>query len=382
MLTDTEITQIVREEKTTTWQLTTQSANKIYSKNMILALGHLPSDKYLELKNETPTFYESPWKDLSSIQSDSSVAILGSGLTAIDTAKLLAAQHHVGKLFFISPSAQLPRIKGPATTSTYSFQYLTPSNLTTNLLTYDHVMQLFADEMSRATGTSLSVDDLLKIVKSGEGKDAHTLLSEEVKLVDSGQVRQWQVALSATFYNVLPILTQQLGEEDQKKFRSIFFPLYLKWIAGMTLGNAKEIVSMMDSGQLTVLSGPKCILADEKGGIYHLTTHDDQTLSVSTIINATGTGHSIHQNALLSQMEKDGYLSAHPLGGIAIASDSLVISPSHGEQTHCWALGPTTFGSNPLVYATETSAMDAAKIAAHVLKDLTHVESNTPVLTK
>lgn len=350
------------------WQLQSKSGNSYLAKNLVLALGHLPSDRYLSLI-DYPNFYSSPWENnLSDILPEQSVAILGSSLTAIDTAKLLNAQNHKGAIYFISPSGQLPRVKGPATTETYTFKYLNKDCLETGNLTLSDLLGLFTREINDATNGSFNTEEILSIANNPLDGNVENILRNEVASVESGMVKRWKLLLNEIFYDVLPIINKQFSSADQQAFRELYFPIYAKWSAGIILENAKEILSLFNTGQLKILKGIKTICYSQEYNKFQIATTDAE-MHVDTVINASGTGHNIKQHPLLINMLEKGYIESHPLGGFKVSEDFNLISAGK-PVNNGWGLGPTTFGDNIAAYAAEISAINALTISEGIIKNL------------
>lgn len=146
--TNTEVTKIQKDKNNNQWLLETQD-RRYRSRNLVIAAGHLPSTKFSEF-TQNPQFKSSLFADFTDIPKDKTVVMMGSGLSAIDSAKLLNAQGHTGQMFFISPSGSLPVVKAPKSNRRYIFKHLTPENVDKFGITLDEVLELVKAEINAA----------------------------------------------------------------------------------------------------------------------------------------------------------------------------------------------------------------------------------------
>lgn len=355
------------QHKKNQWRVSLENGESLIAEQVILALGHLPSDKYLELKN-CDGYFHSPWQDIETIPGDQEVWILGAGLTAIDTVKLLVSNNHQGKIHLISPSGQLPTVKPPFTKETYKIRYLTPENISSPSLTLKIIIELCNQELAAATGKE-DFDIEYYLSKKYSLK---YWLQRQVDIVSKGVVRPWQFVLDHIYFDVLGHVWSKLSHDDRATILHKYYAPYMKWAAGTPLNNAKELLELVESGQLAIHGNLQSVTHQKDASSFVIKTASDKFES-KALINATGDGHDISQNTLLSESVKEGMMTSTPCGAISIDSNSYrVISDEGKVHQGLYALGPTVFGSCPAVYAIDASVNASNAIADGVIANLIH----------
>ena len=89
------------------------NGNSVASDKVVLALGNFPP-RNLSIRNtafyDSPRYFRNPWYDeiFSSLSSDDSVFLIGTGQTTTDVLMRLHARKHKGKIFTISRRGLLP----------------------------------------------------------------------------------------------------------------------------------------------------------------------------------------------------------------------------------------------------------------------------------
>jgi len=103
-----------------------KNGSDIQAWEVVLALGNLCASIHKELQ-DTPGYFRCPWpaEKLKSINSEASVSVLGSRLTAVDVANFLVENGHSGLINFISRSGRLPKVQGPSATFHRTWVYIT-----------------------------------------------------------------------------------------------------------------------------------------------------------------------------------------------------------------------------------------------------------------
>jgi hypothetical protein len=276
----------------------------------ILAMGNWQSKTSL---NENEGVFASPWpaENLEkNIDPNQTIGILGSSLTAIDTALTLAhnagtftpdglggiiftkhehAQEFGVKLY--SNTGALPPVLG------YESRAESRKDLYRTIrkqafgghgyIDLDKLFKLIKQDFLREAASQN--DGYLPALKAKLSDDSLTLekaLESYYKLYDSkeptlrlqGQIKEAQESLASK----TPIFYQQylsrivdcihdayneMGAEDQERFNKEVRPLYSKLIACMVLDNAKEIEALMKAG---------CLKVEALGKGYHIGTKHER----------------------------------------------------------------------------------------------------------
>ncbi|OGT44087.1 MAG: hypothetical protein A3F42_00080 [Gammaproteobacteria bacterium RIFCSPHIGHO2_12_FULL_37_34] len=365
LLHKTEVVDVLKRDEN--WELHLNNNMTIKASNLILATGHMPSDHYVEYEN-TPGFFATPWQDLSHIPAHEAVIVFGSGLSAIDTAKKLHAQAHTGKIYFVSQSGALPAVKPPRHNQTVALQFLKRENVDKPGLTLKEYLHLFQQELNLHTTTPIDFEKKLTTQL-----DPKSWLEKNIALAEKGVVRTWQLLLDEIYFYSLPYAWKHLSDTDRATLMNHYFGPYLKWAAGTPLANAKEILALLESGQLEIIRGAPQIHTTEKGFELEF-SNPPRKIVAKYAINGTNMGHNIDRNPLLNKMRRRKFIAKASQGGIKVDPFTYeVIDPQNEkEETHANLLsaGPTIFGSNPAVYAIEASAFagrDIGKAQASIL---------------
>lgn len=351
LLTKTEVVDAVKRDEN--WEIKLSNDSSIQTNHLVLATGHMPSDHYVEYENK-PGFFATPWHDLSTIPVDETVVVFGSGLSAIDTAKKLHAQGHQGKIYFVSQSGVLPPVKPPFHNQTVSLHFLKRENVDKPGITLKEYLDLFQQELNLHTPTPVNFENKLT-----SALDPKIWLEKNIALTEKGVVRTWQLLLDEIYFYSLPYAWKHFNEEDKATLMKHYFGPYLKWAAGTPLENAKEILGLLESGQLEIIRGLPQINLSDKGFELEF-SNPSRTITAKYVINGTNMGHNIDRNSLLKKMRQRKLIAKASIGGIkADPFTYQVINPESKNETpykNLFSAGPAIFGSNPAVYAIEASA--------------------------
>jgi uncharacterized NAD(P)/FAD-binding protein YdhS len=342
---------------------------KYISNYIILCTGHMPSSTYRELMGKQG-YRHYPWDNdaYKNLNRCDDVGIIGSRLTAIDIACQLHQMKHQGKIFMVSRSGLLPTVLAKKIPH-YALKYLTldtVSSLTNSgskHLQLDTLFQLFWKEISEAMGKPYSFDLIPKSYKDISPLD---WLNYEITQAETGH-KPWQQVLFALYPNVSTIWPM-LSLADQKLFFEKYDSLYMTYLAAFPLENAYKIQELIKSSQLEVHGG----LATIEHGMGHFAMKTEgQIITTKHLFNATGLGYNPTLLPLYNNMMKRGLICKHPLGGIAVDSQSLhVFDQAKKLNTRIFALGELTRGSCLATTDLGRVAVQANKISACLIRNL------------
>jgi uncharacterized NAD(P)/FAD-binding protein YdhS len=344
------------------WELILTTNEIVSSKQMILATGHLPSDKYRDLLSHSG-YFESPWEDLGKIPKGEDVWILGSGLTAIDAAKILVANGHAGKIHLASPSGKLPTVKPPATKETYALKFLTEDHFIAVKYQLKEIIDLCNRELSEVAGIAgFNLHDYM-----AKDYNPSAWLSKQINIVEKGEIRPWQFVLDLIYFNVIPKIWPQLSINDKTAFLRDYYPPYMKWAAGTPIDNARELLEMLAHGQLILHGNLSDVKFDHATQQFSIRV-GNEILETAYIINGTGPGNNIQHHALLNQLAAQNIVEASLHGGITVDTKTYRVINAGVAEKSLYAVGPIIFGSDPAVYAIEASTHAALKIAQNIIE--------------
>ncbi len=315
----------------------------VRARQILLCLGHLPTETYTELKGY-PNYFHSVWdkrKAITNIPHDQTIYIVGSRLTAIDTVLELVAHGHHGKIILMSRSGLLPCVIGQS--RPYALRYLTEEKLAeaTNgyerPLSLDVLLKLFWAEMSAAEGHIIQPESVLH-----PRVTPRAWLEKEIHAAET-HIRPWQSVLVA-LYPLVPKIWGLLTEEDQLRFMKEFYSPWMAYLAAFPLESARKILRLLASGQLEVKSHLLEIAYLSSRAQFEFTFQSGEKLCGDWLINGIGQGYDVTRAAslLLQNMLRQGLLVPHPLGGVRVDRETLAVQ---GEGKGIFVVGELTRGA-------------------------------------
>ncbi|MEU5959147.1 FAD/NAD(P)-binding protein [Streptomyces sp. NPDC047525] len=267
----------------------------------------------------TPGFTADPYPladTLDRVPVGSGVAIIGSGLTAVDVVVSLAARGHTGRITLLSRGGALPHV------------WQRPDDLRPRHMTTDRVA-----ELHRARG-GITLDDLTGLLRAelaDAGEDFDDLRADLAGAASEDPVQRLRRQLAAvddprtgrrllqqTAHTVGPYAWRLLPETDRAWLRR-----HLRTAAGvaspMIPRNATVLLRLLDSGQLTVARGLRSIEPAD-GGRFRVRVRDDGgERTAQTVVNAVNPPPQAVPAAagpLVRSLVETGLATLHPAGGL------------------------------------------------------------------
>ncbi|MEU0503100.1 FAD/NAD(P)-binding protein [Nocardia sp. NPDC005998] len=294
------------------WRIECASGRVLAADRIAICVGMLPqSDRFPDLVG-APGYFADPW-ELPALPNDARVAVLGTRLTAIDTALTLAARGHTGPVLLASRSGRLPRLRGPETTAPIPHveQCMQRAVDAGMLRLVDFGRALMADIAAAST----EPPDWSEVRDCGPTTQA--MLEHELAGLDGGIERGWQQVVNGASPMLLPAW-QLLVEQDRTEFFAEWLTPLLVHGAPIPPETARRVLAAMGAGRLRVFGGLHAVERVDQGFAIHL---DGTTEFADVVINATGAGTDIaalRTQPVLAGLLDDGLLTAHPHGGVRI----------------------------------------------------------------
>lgn len=307
----------------------------------ILATGNPDPSAFIEL-NKYPNYVKLPWPSSRLLQTiehkKSSVAIIGSSLTAIDALLTLTENGHKGKIIFCSLEGLLPRVQSKREVD-FERKYLTVENAYNKMrqekrgFLVKHLFELFKKEAEAASDKKINWKKQNRI-----GKDPLKLLKEDIRLAKKQ---------NNLFLNILYSIRYEsyefwkLLDDDQK----LLFIRTLKTDSdinrhAMPLINANKIKKLLESGQLEIVGDTDDVVY-KKNKFVVMTKSGKK--DVDYVINASGPESDvkkIHDQPLIEDLLNKGYIAPHPAGGILANLNTMnVISPTRKRPSPFYVVG-------------------------------------------
>lgn len=313
------VTAIVRSGERLT--LRTHDGSRYEADRVTLCVGGgRPQDHYG--LDRASGFVADPYplaRTLDRVPARSSVAVIGSGLTAVDVVVSLAARGHAGPITLVSRTGLLPHV------------WQRPLDRRPRQVTADRVAALH-----REHGT-VTLDALVRLVRAEAGEDFDHLVAEllaaesehpadrlrrQLATVDSPTIGRR--VLQETAHTVGPYAWRLLPETDRVRLRQ-HFRLASSLVSPMVPVNAAILMRLLDSGQLGLTAGIHEIRAAQ--GCFRLQSATG-TSSADVVVNAVNPPpHAVPHAAesLVSSLLTGGLATPHPAGGLVPADPRLAV---------------------------------------------------------
>ncbi|WP_431954813.1 FAD/NAD(P)-binding protein [Nocardia lijiangensis] len=263
----------------------------------------------------TPGYVNEPYplaRTLTGLPADHHVAVIGSGLTAVDIAVALAANGHTGPISLLSRSGRLPFVQQRPVR-------LNPVHLTPAAArdaAAEHGELRFAQLVS-----------LLRTELAALGQDFDTLAAEITGAEDpvTGLRRQLDAVdaphhgrrlLAMVIRTVGPTAWPLLAQPDREMLRTGHFRTINSLSSPMVPHNARIVLRLLETGQLRLRAGVTKIEARTGGGF---TVHDARQWSADTVFNAVNPPAYTTPAAtqpLIGALLTMGAAEPHPAGGL------------------------------------------------------------------
>jgi uncharacterized NAD(P)/FAD-binding protein YdhS len=278
---------------------------------------------------------DDPWdvEQKAAIPADAPVLLVGTSLTSVDIATELLQNGHTAQIIAISRRGLLPRAHGPIAAASEGFVHALPSSLRAVVR---YVRELSAND-SRG--------------------DKWRRVFTELRSIAPSLWRNWTVAERRRFLrHVRP-----------------FWDAHRHRVAPRVHGKIERAIA---TGQLKVVRGRIASIEPHPSGeglrVSVRYGHSTRTIDVARVVNCTGPeqhpGRSA--NPLLQGLLGDNIARADALGlGLAVDSESRVISPNGSAHPSLFAVGSLTRGTRWEITAIPEMREQAGAVVRKLLHD-------------
>jgi uncharacterized NAD(P)/FAD-binding protein YdhS len=278
---------------------------------------------------------EDPWdaEQKAAIRADEPVLLAGTSLTAVDIATELLHNGHTAQIIAISRRGLMPRAHGPVAAASEGVVHALPSSLREIVR---HVRALTANDPRG---------------------DQWRRVFTELRGIAPSLWRNWTVAERRRFLrHVRP-----------------FWDAHRHRVAPRVHGRIERAIAR---GRLAIMRGRIDAIEPHPtgAGLRVIVRHgyETQTLDVARIVNCTGPqSHPCRSaNPLLQGLIADDIARVDALGlGLAVDSDSRVISPTGSAHASLFAIGSLTRGTRWEITAIPELREQAGAVVRKVLRD-------------
>ncbi len=304
------------------------------------------------------------------ISKDQHIGILGSSLSAIETAIALADLGYQ-KISMFSRHGRLPKIRGK--TTLYKPRYITKSAITnlrgkTGTVNLETFLRLIKKELDYAYSLKGQGWYQKKGVYWGEiasNSDPLKQLDEDIKKAKSGEEFVWRSVLFG-LQDVEMDFWESLTSMDLKLIIEQYATLILMHFSPMPLIQAEKLKSYLNAGIITL--SYKLIGYKQREARWEMSLHD-RIIPVAHLIDARGYSQEAANNPLISSLITSGLLEKHQAFGIRANKKHQAISQK-GVEKNLYAIGTILNGALPLKASTPYINQFAKEIASHIVKSL------------
>ncbi|PJZ68821.1 hypothetical protein CH373_15495 [Leptospira perolatii] len=354
---------------------------KIHVNDVILCPGDVPSSLRPILGRDLEKdsrFIQSPWNSsaLKSIHPDSTVSVIGAGLTSMDVLLQLRERKHQGKIFLITRQSGLPRVQPlPRDYVNHTPQILTISeilrktNNRTKKLKLSEVQEMFLKEFELGLGTKSTWKYEPDKLRLEFGKDQ---LSRDID--DSRKGKNYWYPILCSTWPIMGELWRSMQEDDKAIFMKEHYAFWGMHRHCIPLQTAEKIYDLLEKGQLELYSGLKefRIPIDRSPIQFSRKTPDGSIVQheCDYVINSTGTGYDLNYTTslLLTNMLSRGDISNHSLGGVDVDFETSSLRRFDGKiLEHVYCIGPLTRGVHFYTNGVEAIRIQAKQLIRNLL---------------
>lgn len=329
--------------------------------SVVLAVGPGdPADLYGLLGHDryVPTPFPA-CRQLIGLPPAARILVLGTHLSAVDTALALEALGHRGPVLLASRRGLLPEVKSaylqgpPAADVELCHRYhAVHGELPLRVLLRSYRSRLAArgirwhEHLRPGTGDSPEVF---------EGK------------VQAARARHTS---SIAADHGLDALLALLSESDMSHFMRTGYPMLLHRHTAMPLVNAEKLLLMLRGKRLAVTGGLQRV-TPTRGGAFRCSFLARPEWIADIVVNATGAGRCVRGSDVrtpLPSLCARGWLREPATGGARVAPEGRVLNAHSQPVTGLYAVGHLTIGTHPFINNIELIRSLAGRVAQHVAR--------------
>ncbi|MFG3404333.1 FAD/NAD(P)-binding protein [Streptomyces sp. NPDC048142] len=313
--------------------------------HVICAVGPgIPADHYGLTGEEG--FLPDPYPladTLAPIPADAAVAVIGTGLAAVDTVVSLYRAGHTGPVVMASRNGCLPAIRQRPVHP--EIRHFTPARIHDiaadgHPIGLEQLTDLLAEEL-RAHGAdpAIALDELM----SAEREDPLVRLRRQYQELDHPDtgMRVMQEAVPTTGPDAFPLLHPEL----QDYIRENLYRGIMSLCCPMPPENARVLLDMADRGQLHVERGLHTVKPRDGGGFL---LGADRSEEADRVVNAVSApAHRIPEaaRAVFASLTEAEHAEYHPAGGIAVEPATSRATVDARPHQRLYAIGDVAGGT-------------------------------------
>lgn len=324
-----------------------------------------------------PGFLPDPYptsRTLAEIDPDHDVAVLGSGLTAVDVVIALAARGHRGRLSLVSRRGVLPAVRQRPVH--HALRHFTANRfraLAGGTVPLDRLVAVMADEFAEAGEDTAGFTAELAGLRD---EDPVARLRRHFAEVDSPRLalRILQRAVPDAGPDVWPLLS----DTDKATVLRDHYRTVMSLCCPMPPASAATLLGLIDAGRLRVVAGVRHV-GESQGGGFTISGTDVED-HADVVVNAVGApSHRIPAKAapLIASLLSTGAVNAHPHGGLHVERATSRLTVDGRPDHRLYALGDLATGSLFFTFGVPSLVDRAHDIVDALLLPPSHTETGS-----
>ena len=340
--------------------LTTDRNITHISSVLILCTGHNPPDDLYGLAAKA-NYIRDPYAQFGFADRDGvDVGILGSGLSAVDTAAALAKTHQSVRMTCFSRSGLFPTVQ-PVTIPVVAndFRDALHRYVTRRArIEADAFAARLSELLLQATGIRCDLSC------RNVGGDALADLEHNIARAESSEPGVHSYLVSVI--DVMCEAWSRMSDTEKMRFMDVYNSGWLRNRSAMPLENAIRIRDLMRSGRLSVCARLRNVTGI--GRRFRATLGDGNYRDVDYVIDATGPSYRLDTSPLYQDMQRQGLIAFDALGGIRCGYDDSRVRDRHGNPyPNVYAVGGPTKGTHFYAAAVDINLRRAQTVVDSIL---------------
>lgn len=302
------------------------------------------------------------------------VAIIGSGLTAVDIILYFAEHGHQGPITLLSRKGVLPAVRQR------------PMEIHLNHLAKDRVRAL---ARRRREMPMEEFGALVRAELADAGADLDALHAEIAGIEDEPPVERLRRHFAAVnspdpglrilqraVPEIGPDVWPLLPERDRAQVLRSHYRTIMSLCCPMPPGSAARLLTLIEAGQLEIRSGLQKI-AVRSGGGFEVATSDGEVFAVDTVVNAVNAAEDRIPAAavpLVNSLVGGGAAARHPHGGLRLERATSRLIAGGTPDPRLYGLGTIGAGSLFFTFGIPSLVDRSEDIVAAILR---HAEART-----
>ncbi|MFI6644736.1 FAD/NAD(P)-binding protein [Streptomyces sp. NPDC050504] len=283
-------------------------------------------------------------RTLADVGEDEHVAVIGSGLTAVDIILALAAQGHQGRISLLSRRGVLPGVRQRPVD--FTLRHLTPQRVkslgrTRRGFSVEDVAAVLRAEFRDADE---DLDAVITEIIRVDLEDPVDRLRRQIGEVDSPRLgmRILQRAVPESGADTWPVLREQ----DKVQLLRAHYRTIMSLCCPMPPSSASVLLGLVEEKQLDLITGLQDIAPAEGGG-FDIVAADGSEFHADRAVSAVNAAEGrIPTGALplVTSLMRGRAASRHPLGGLRLAPATSRLVTDSRPDPRLYALGNIAAG--------------------------------------